>query len=97
MAARCTMTNEDDHTVAIGPTGKDEMCNLYIMYWVEGDNLLDSKMCWAAGPPAAYWSDFRDAYGRHLLQHAPASASQPVAGDPQPSEHHHMAGMQSKH
>ena len=25
-----------DHDVRIGPTNNDEMCNFYLMYWVEG-------------------------------------------------------------
>ena len=26
-----------DHDVRIGPTNNDEMCNFYLMYWVEGE------------------------------------------------------------
>ena len=30
------MVNHLDHDVRIGPTNNDEMCNFYLMYWVEG-------------------------------------------------------------
>ena len=43
LAARCTMYNHRDHKVSVGATGKDEMCNFYLMYYVEGDQILDKK------------------------------------------------------
>jgi peptidylglycine monooxygenase len=54
IAARCTMKNFVDHDVSIGATGEDEMCNFYMMYYVEGDQLLDDNHCTSSGPP--YWS-----------------------------------------
>ncbi|XP_041369878.1 probable peptidylglycine alpha-hydroxylating monooxygenase 1 [Gigantopelta aegis] len=59
LAARCTMENGLDHDVAIGATQKDEMCNFYIMYWVEGDHILDKSYCFSPGPPTWYWADFK--------------------------------------
>ncbi len=37
------------------PTGNDEMCNFYIMYWVDGDQLLDNPVCQSVGPPNYYF------------------------------------------
>lgn len=56
VAARCTMYNFLDETVNIGSTGNDEMCNFYIMYYVNRmDRILDRKVCFTAGPPYYYW------------------------------------------
>ncbi len=40
---------------ARSPTGNDEMCNFYIMYWVDGDQLLDDAVCHSEGPPYYYF------------------------------------------
>jgi len=56
LAARCTMTNKSDRDVEIGPTGNDEMCNFYMMYWVEGTKLLSDSTCFSPGPPNYYWA-----------------------------------------
>jgi len=39
------------------PTGKDEMCNFYIMYYVDGDQSLSDNYCFTAGPPSWSWDD----------------------------------------
>jgi hypothetical protein len=31
------------------------MCNFYIMYWVDGDQLLDDPICRSVGPPYYYF------------------------------------------
>ena len=56
MAARCTMDNFQEHIVNIGSTGNDEMCNFYMMYYVNGDRILQKKYCFSAGPPSYYWT-----------------------------------------
>lgn len=56
LAARCTMKSDRETWTLIGPTNKDEMCNFYLMYWVENDEPLDQKYCFTAGPPDYYWS-----------------------------------------
>ena len=56
MAARCTMNNTRSHDVYIGSTGMDEMCNFYMMYYIQGDRALREKYCFTAGPPSYYWS-----------------------------------------
>ncbi len=45
VAARCTMVNNHDHTVYVGATGKDEMCNFYLMYWVNGGKPITPNVC----------------------------------------------------
>ena len=55
MAARCTMKNHLKHTVRIGSTGDDEMCNFYMMYYVNGDELMTKKYCFSRGPPFYRW------------------------------------------
>ncbi|XP_034245258.1 peptidylglycine alpha-hydroxylating monooxygenase [Thrips palmi] len=55
LAARCTMDNPRDDYTMIGATNKDEMCNFYLMYWVEGTVPLDVKYCFTSGPPSYHW------------------------------------------
>lgn len=60
LAARCTMENTLNSTVSVGSTQNDEMCNFYIMYYVDGDHLLDHNMCLKQGAPYWYWQNFLD-------------------------------------
>ncbi|KAH9370478.1 hypothetical protein HPB48_020562 [Haemaphysalis longicornis] len=39
----------------ISATGDDEMCNFYMMYYVDGDQILNYKDCFSYGPPVYYW------------------------------------------
>ena len=56
IATRCTMYNYQDEAVYMGNTREHEMCNFYLMYWVEGDdNSLSSKSCVTLGPPIYSW------------------------------------------
>jgi len=55
IAARCHMVNNEDREIAIGSTNADEMCNFYMMYWVDGDNVLSDNQCVSDGPPSYYW------------------------------------------
>ncbi|KAJ3639502.1 hypothetical protein Zmor_002859 [Zophobas morio] len=56
LAARCTMdsSNRTDYTI-VGPKHENEMCNFYIMYYVEEGTPLDMKYCISEGPPYFYW------------------------------------------
>ncbi|GBP42044.1 Peptidylglycine alpha-hydroxylating monooxygenase [Eumeta japonica] len=56
LAARCTMNNTLNYPVPIGATNKDEMCNFYLMYWVENDTPMAQKYCFSPGPPYYYWN-----------------------------------------
>jgi len=55
VAARCTMVNTRDRATDVGPTNADEMCNFYIMYWVEGDQPMKKHTCFSLGPPLWSW------------------------------------------
>ena len=46
------------------PTNKDEMCNFYLMYWVENDTPLKQKYCFTDGAPYYYWSRARENFDR---------------------------------
>ena len=35
------------------------MCNFYMMYWVDGDQLLSDDVCTSAGPPTYYFRNDR--------------------------------------
>lgn len=56
LASRCTMKNTKDHAVSVGSTNEDEMCNFYLMYWVEGTEILSQKSCFSFGPPIYSWA-----------------------------------------
>ncbi|XP_050680602.1 peptidylglycine alpha-hydroxylating monooxygenase [Leptidea sinapis] len=64
VAARCVMNNTHNHVVKIGATNKDEMCNFYLMYWVENTSPLQMKYCFSAGPPFYYWSTAQQNFNR---------------------------------
>merc|ERR1711971_1521134 len=55
VAARCTMVNTRDRTTMVGPTGEDEMCNFYMMYWVDGKDTIQPNTCFTRGPPTWSW------------------------------------------
>lgn len=55
LATRCTMVNYKDSAVSVGTTNEDEMCNFYLMYWVDGQDILEQKSCWSLGPPVYSW------------------------------------------
>jgi hypothetical protein len=38
-------------------TSDDEMCNFYMMYWVDGDQLLEDNVCASPGPPNYYFAE----------------------------------------
>lgn len=41
--------------ISFRATNKDEMCNFYLMYWVENTQPLEQKYCFSAGPPTYSW------------------------------------------
>ncbi|KAK1126235.1 hypothetical protein K0M31_004868 [Melipona bicolor] len=57
IAARCTMHSTRNYRTYIGATKSDEMCNFYLMYYVENDEPLSMKYCFTSGPPTYYWKD----------------------------------------
>lgn len=97
VAAVCTMYNSRSNVVRIGSTGNDEMCNFYMMYWVDGDQLLNDDVCTSPGPPTYYFR--RDRYLN--VDNIPDSAFRippppngPAPGEPIQGGHHMM--MQHK-
>jgi peptidylglycine monooxygenase len=57
VAARCTMVSDRQRVTKIGATNEDEMCNFYLMYYVENDEPLEQKYCFTSGPPYFYWNN----------------------------------------
>ncbi|VVC38980.1 Copper type II, ascorbate-dependent monooxygenase-like, C-terminal,Peptidylglycine alpha- [Cinara cedri] len=57
LAARCTMESRRDTITKIGQTSNDEMCNFYVMYWVEGTEPLEQQVCVSEGSPRYYWKN----------------------------------------
>lgn len=57
LAARCTMLSLRDRWTYVGNTNKDEMCNFYLMYFVEEGEPLQQKFCFTQGPPYYYWKN----------------------------------------
>ncbi|ALC42642.1 Phm [Drosophila busckii] len=53
------------------PTGEDEMCNFYLMYYVDGAEPLNMKYCFSQGAPNYYWSNPDS--GLHNIPHIEAS------------------------
>ncbi len=47
------------------------MCNFYLMYWVEGDHILQESYCVTQGPPHWHWSNMRGIHD----ENAPKDAS----------------------
>ncbi|TKR93631.1 hypothetical protein L596_008047 [Steinernema carpocapsae] len=64
LTSRCLMDNKEDRAIQIGPTGEDEMCNFYLMYWVDGDRTLRDNTCFSPGAPNYYWG--QDAGLNHI-------------------------------
>jgi len=91
VAAVCTMFNSQSHTVRIGSTGNDEMCNFYMMYWVDGDRLLEDDVCTSAGPPSYYFAHDRDLNIEKIPADAfriPPPPNGPAPGEPIQGGHH---------
>merc|ERR1719391_811990 len=55
IAARCTMVSYRDRMTWVGATAEDEMCNFYLMYWVDGQEKLNNERCVSVGPPVYSW------------------------------------------
>ncbi|XP_076465980.1 peptidyl-glycine alpha-amidating monooxygenase B-like [Babylonia areolata] len=92
LVARCTYNSVGmDHTVKVGATGSDEMCNFYIMFYTDASVVEPSGKCG--------WSEFED-----LVNNLPADSD--VTLPPQPlleaeahghHHHHHPMGSSGVH
>ena len=59
LAVRCTMLNMSSREVRQGLASYDEMCDVYIMYWVWGNHtrlLQGNTFCISQGPPTTTWA-----------------------------------------
>jgi len=91
IASRCTIDNTRDNRVYIGATGKDEMCNFYIMYYTKGDILKDN-ICFTNGPPFWYFDNFKDSNNNGLdLNKIPDDISDVPAYQLEELKHHSHA------
>lgn len=52
--AHCEFNNNKTHVVKIGHTGDDEMCNFYLMYWTESQQLLNKGTCFGQNTPSFF-------------------------------------------
>ncbi|XP_039635335.1 peptidyl-glycine alpha-amidating monooxygenase isoform X3 [Perca fluviatilis] len=70
IAARCLFTGEGRTSKTyIGGTSDDEMCNFYIMYYMDSKHAIPYMNCMESG-------------SKELFQHIPAEASVPIAVSP---------------
>lgn len=79
IAARCVFTGKGRTTVTrIGQTSKDEMCNLYIMYYMDSKHAKPYMYCMQEGNP-------------ELFKHIPPEANIPIPFSPNMAMHGHHA------
>ncbi|KAH8401402.1 hypothetical protein KR009_005273 [Drosophila setifemur] len=71
IAVRCTMKSPRQRITKVGPTNEDEMCNFYLMYYVDHGETLDMKFCFSQGAPNYYWAN--PDTGLHNIPHIEAS------------------------
>jgi peptidylglycine monooxygenase len=99
VAGVCTMYNTQSHVVRIGSTGVDEMCNFYMMYWVDGDELLQDSVCASPGPPYYYFAQDQNLNVEKIPADAfriPPPPNGPAPGEPVQGGHHMMMGHKPK-
>jgi peptidylglycine monooxygenase len=93
IAAVCTMYNSKSRVVRIGATKNDEMCNFYMMYWVDGDQLLEDNVCASPGPPNYYFAQDQNLNVEKIPADAfriPPPPNGPAPGEPIQGDHHMM-------
>uniref|UniRef100_UPI00398E6176 peptidyl-glycine alpha-amidating monooxygenase B isoform X2 n=1 Tax=Pristiophorus japonicus TaxID=55135 RepID=UPI00398E6176 len=82
ITARCVFTGKGRTTVTrIGGTSKDEMCNLYIMYYMEAKHAKPYMYCMQEGSP-------------ELFKHIPPEANIPILVSPDMAMHGHHTGKE---
>ncbi|XP_064610137.1 peptidylglycine alpha-amidating monooxygenase-like isoform X2 [Liolophura sinensis] len=89
LAARCTYNSTGvGHTVYMGSTANDEMCNFYIMYYTDSTSGMTSGMCSRNNLPS-------------LVKQIPADSDKSLPPNPVMDEiakgHHHHHGMTGGH
>jgi hypothetical protein len=68
------MVNLSSKDIKQGLASYDEMCDLYMIYYVDSDQESDllegSNFCWSAGPPEVTWHNL----GLRNIPNIPASS-----------------------
>ena len=68
------MVNLSSSHVKQGLSSSDEMCDLYLIYYVESESESDllqrSNFCWSSGPPEVSWPQL----GLRDIPNIPASS-----------------------
>eukprot|EP00062_Callorhinchus_milii_P008602 gi/632951471/ref/XP_007891312.1/ PREDICTED: peptidyl-glycine alpha-amidating monooxygenase isoform X2 [Callorhinchus milii] len=83
IAARCVFTGKGRTTVTqIGGTSQDEMCNLYIMYYMDAQYAKPYMFCTKDGSPK-------------LFKHIPPEANIPIPVSPDMAMHGHHPGKEA--
>ncbi|XP_078422104.1 peptidyl-glycine alpha-amidating monooxygenase B isoform X2 [Cetorhinus maximus] len=83
ITARCVFSGKGRTTVTrIGRTSKDEMCNLYIMYYMEAKHAKPYMYCMQEGSP-------------ELFKHIPPEANIPIPVSPDMAMHGHHTGKEN--
>ncbi|XP_078070845.1 peptidyl-glycine alpha-amidating monooxygenase B isoform X2 [Mustelus asterias] len=83
ITARCVFTGKGRTTVTrIGATSKDEMCNLYIMYYMDAKHAKPYMYCMQDGSP-------------ELFKHIPPEANIPIPVSPDMTMHGHHTGKEN--
>ncbi|CAF1152901.1 unnamed protein product [Rotaria sordida] len=57
LVGQCVYDNDDEHTVRVGPTHKDEMCNIYAMYSFEPTKTANGKQKTGLAPIRSCWDN----------------------------------------
>ncbi len=87
LLGRCVYHNQESRYVGVGPTHNDEMCNVYLMYYTDGeDNIQDS--CGGSAYPS-----LEELIPDESLIKPPKPANEK---DNKPMQHHEMDGMSNK-
>lgn len=69
LAARCTTVNDGGKAVWTGTKPGQEMCNFFIVYWVEGKERIEPQFCQSSGPP--FWSFSKNTELKNIPQDEP--------------------------
>ena len=56
LAMRCTYFNGQDHDIVFGADDSNETCNLYVMYYFDGEDNPPNGICDSYGPPYYTWA-----------------------------------------
>ena len=87
LLGRCVYHNDESKYVGVGPTHTDEMCNVYLMYYTDGDDNIQDTCAGSEYP------SLEALIPEESLIKPPKAANEK---DDKPIQHHEMAGMSNK-